>query len=314
MRVTATSDWCASSAALDTALDVLDDAFARAQPSEQAALVVTLRFARSEPRIPAGDKFEIGEGIGRVNGIRLVDGAIALVRERACAIIGFATTTTIDAEVAAPPSRRAIHLALFTAILVAARALALVPVHAALVETPSGGWLLVGPSGAGKSTTTLALAETGLIPRADDIVFVREQDLAVFPLGRPFHLSPRALDAFPAWKGAKTTERLSSLGKYDVRVVEPSNEPVRVSALLLLSPPGERTNVGTSTRLDALAHVVAESAVVVIDTVRAPTHLDTLRRLVESGPIRTLRPGPDALSDPGRLRTMIEASLRDGES
>jgi hypothetical protein len=62
--------------------------------------------------------------------------------------------------------------------------------------------------------------------------------------------------------------------------------------------------------VEALAHLLSESGTLFVDPVRANEHLDALRRLVETVPVRTLRPGPEAISEPGRLRQALEDALR----
>lgn len=240
---------------------------------------------------------------------RLPSNALLLDRGDAWAVLDGPRIEVVTTR--APSYALGINL-VFRAVLIGARSLGLVPLHAGVVEVDGGGWLLIGPSGAGKSTTTLVLAEAGCVPRADDILFIDSTSLAIVPIGRPFHLSPLALSSFARWEERKLSSTLSAAGKFDVRVAPPSSAQIRPSAILLLSKPGGVTLIERASVPDALAHLLTESGSIFLDPTRASESLDALRRLVESVPLLTLRPGPDVLSEPGRLRAGIEALLRAG--
>ncbi len=240
---------------------------------------------------------------------RLPSSALLLDRGDAWAIIDGTRIEVVTTR--APSYALGINL-VFRAVLLGARSLGLVPLHAGVVEVGGGGWLLVGPSGAGKSTTTLALAEAGCMPRADDVLLVDSASLSIVPVGRPFHLSPLALSSFTRWEEKRLSSAASAAGKFDVRVAPPSSAPIRPGAILLLSRPGESTRLERASVVDALPHLLTESGSIFLDPTRASESLDALRRLVESVPLLTLRPGPDVLSEPGRLRSRVEALLREG--
>ncbi|MBX7196319.1 MAG: hypothetical protein K1X94_29975 [Sandaracinaceae bacterium] len=302
LRVLARAEMATTVDALARSLAPLDEALVLAPPSAPE-LEVDLRFVRERETPPQGEHLARGAS-------RLPDGVV-LDTGAGWAAIRQGLPVRIEASVPTEPSPVFARWMLTVAVFVAVRHLGLFHLHSGLVETSEGGWLLVGSSGAAKSTTTLLLAASGLVPRADDIVLLDEREGRVFPVARPFHLSPDVVRAFPQWtRGAVAGAR----GKLDVPVARPDPAPVTIRAIVILLGPGEHTEIGPCEPLDALGHLLGESATLFVDPVRAKEHLDTLRRLVESVPLRTLRPGPEAISEPGRLRQALEEALRAGGS
>jgi hypothetical protein len=76
----------------------------------------------------------------------------------------------------------------FAVYLLAARALQLVPLHAACVGRDGQGVLLLGPSGSGKSTVVLHCLLAGLDLLAEDSVLVRPQSLLATGVANFLHL------------------------------------------------------------------------------------------------------------------------------
>jgi hypothetical protein len=228
LRVVARGEMPCGADDLENALVDLSEAFVVVRDGGPADIEVDIRYVNEREAPPAGE--ELPRGVTRLrDGVVLDTGA-------AWVAIRHGTPVRIHASVPGGPSPIFARWLLVVAIFVAARGLGLFHLHAALLETTTGGWLLVGPSGAGKSTTSLLLAAAGLVPRADDVVLLDERDGRVFPVARPFHLSPSLVSAFPAWTGGA---RPGARGKLDVRVARLDPSSVAVSAVFLLLGPGE---------------------------------------------------------------------------
>jgi len=156
-------------------------------------------------------------------------------------------------------------------LLVAARAHASFHVHAALLDWPPfGGVLVVGESGAGKSTTALALIHAGARWLGDDVALIRRVDdgsgaVSASALARPFHVAPTTATMFhldipeadqrPALSG-KASVDLQHLG-----IGQRSWDAVRVSHILCPEVvPDSQTACVPSAPVDTYLHVVRATA------------------------------------------------------
>jgi hypothetical protein len=133
----------------------------------------------------------------------------------------------------------------FAVYCLAARAQALVPLHAACVAGHRGAALLLGASGAGKSTLMLHSLLSGLAFLAEDSVLVRPRGLLATGVANYLHLRPdslhfvRGTSMARAIRAADRIQRRSGVRKYeldlrrrDFRLVR---APVALRALVFLS-------------------------------------------------------------------------------
>ena len=154
-------------------------------------------------------------------------------------------------------------------------------VHASGVVDPHGrAWLLSGNSGAGKSTLAYALSRAGWNVLGDDgvVIEVRGDDVVAYPWRDPLQVSHALASQFP-----ELHEHADRVRTSDWRERIPMHAPVahtaRVSALMLLQRADERS-VSRLGPLEALAALVRQSPLVMIDDGHARAHLDALRRAV----------------------------------
>jgi hypothetical protein len=132
----------------------------------------------------------------------------------------------------------------FAVYVLAARALQLVPLHAAAVGRQGRGLLLMGDSGAGKSTIALHCLMQGLEILSEDAVFVAPAGAAT-GIANFFHLQRRGLRFLRDHAGARRIRsspiirRRSGVEKYEVDLRRSgyrlASAPLSIQALVFLS-------------------------------------------------------------------------------
>src|ERR1700728_511281 len=133
----------------------------------------------------------------------------------------------------------------FAVYVLAARALRLVPLHAAAVGVRGRGLLLMGDSGAGKSTVALHCLLQGLDLLSEDAVFVAPDGCAATGIASFLHLQRRGLRFLPGHAGARrirsspVIRRRSGAEKYEVDLRRSGYRlaaaPLSIQALVFLS-------------------------------------------------------------------------------
>jgi hypothetical protein len=133
----------------------------------------------------------------------------------------------------------------FAVYVLAARALRLVPLHAACVGRGGEGILLLGPSGSGKSTLVLQCLLEGLDFLAEDSVLVRPQGMQAMGIANFIHLRPDALRFLDGTarsalrRGSVAIRRRSGVRKLEIDLRRPGYRlaaaPLRIRALVFLS-------------------------------------------------------------------------------
>src|SRR6202042_2166135 len=114
----------------------------------------------------------------------------------------------------------------FAVFVLAARALGLVPLHAACVGRHGRGILLLGASGSGKSTLALHSLLQGLDFLAEDAVFVQPESLLATGVANYLHVQADALrfvddEATRSWiSQAPVIRRRSGVEKFEVDLRE----------------------------------------------------------------------------------------------
>jgi hypothetical protein len=202
-----------------------------------------------------------------------------------------------------------IELAFLT---LAARAQALVPLHAACVGANGKGVLLMGASGAGKSTLSLHALADGLQLLSEDSAFVALDTLRVTGVPRYLHVSRHALHFLPssrlrsAIERSPTIERRSGTRKLEVDVRQLrgkiASRPLRLAATVFLS----RRRAGSQPALQRLERkgLVARLRREQPYAAAQPGWRAFERRLVEVPAFELRRPGhPDVAV--GLLRNLL---------
>jgi hypothetical protein len=133
----------------------------------------------------------------------------------------------------------------FAVYVLAARALRLVPLHAAAVGRQGRGLLLMGDSGAGKSTITLHCLLQGLGLLSEDAVFVAPDGRAATGIANFLHLQRRGLALLRARaavrhiRSSPIIRRRSGVEKYEVDLRRSGYRlapaPLSIQALVFLS-------------------------------------------------------------------------------
>ena len=144
-------------------------------------------------------------------------------------------------------------------VILASRAQALVPLHAACVGVDGKGVLLMGASGAGKSTLALHALAAGMQLLSEDSAFVAAERLRVTGVPNYLHLAPNALGFLQpgalrrAIERSPVIERRSGVRKLEVDLrklgAELPRKPLRLVATVFLS----RRPAGRTPPLEALA-------------------------------------------------------------
>lgn len=214
------------------------------------------------------------------------------------------------------------------AVTLALRHARLFHLHAAAVEHPTGAAVIIaGASGAGKTTTALALLEAGGAYLGDDALFLAqatarapEPEARAIAFPRPFHLGPTTLAAFPRLapfaEGARSGTDKRSL---DPRRAFPGRHrpaiPLRRGATLAIFPSigaGRTSSLDAVSKADALGHLLAASAALIVDGIaRRDENLALLRALVSAAACYELRLGDDAIEAPTRgIAARIDAACQ----
>ena len=133
----------------------------------------------------------------------------------------------------------------FAVYLLAARALRLVPLHAACVGRAGHGVLLMGPSGSGKSTVVLHCLLAGLDLLAEDSVLVRPQGLRASGVANFLHLRRDTLrfleraDRAALLRSSAVIRRRSGVEKLEIDLRRPrqraSTVSLRIRAVVFIS-------------------------------------------------------------------------------
>lgn len=166
--------------------------------------------------------------------------------------------------------------------MVRLRALGRFHLHAGGVVAPDGGaWLLVGASGSGKSTLTYALARAGWPVLGDDGVVLERGagEVTVHAWHEPIRVSIHLARWFP-----ELEERRGDVDwddpRHRVPVVTARARRAQATGMLIIER-GRRDSITPLPPTAALAAVIPQSAMVLLDDGHAPAHLETLRSLVE---------------------------------
>jgi hypothetical protein len=138
----------------------------------------------------------------------------------------------------------------FAVYLLAARALQLVPLHAACVGRDGQGVLLMGPSGSGKSTVVLHCLLAGLDVLAEDSVLVQPQPLLASGVANFLHLrrdTLRFLDRAERSvlvRGSSVIHRRSGVEKLEIDLRRQrrgvSAAPLHIRAVVFITPKAAR--------------------------------------------------------------------------
>jgi hypothetical protein len=120
----------------------------------------------------------------------------------------------------------------FAVFTLAARAQAVVPLHAACVSRRGRGVLMLGPAGAGKSTAALHCALAGLDLVSEDSVFIAPETLRATGIANFLHVRPDSLALLKAHEAKRMARspmirRRSGVEKLEVDLREP---PFRLAA------------------------------------------------------------------------------------
>jgi hypothetical protein len=137
-------------------------------------------------------------------------------------------------------------------VMLASRAQALVPLHAACVGINGEGVLLMGASGTGKSTLSLHALAAGMQLLSEDSAFVAPKSLRVTGVPNYLHLAPNALEFLPPGALRRAIERSPVIQRRSgVRKLraETARKPLRLVATVFLS----RRVAGRAPALEALA-------------------------------------------------------------
>lgn len=135
-----------------------------------------------------------------------------------------------------------IEFAVFT---LAARALGLMPLHAACIASGGRGLLLLGASGAGKSTAMLHGALAGLDVVSEDSLFVTPDTLLATGVANFLHVRRESLRFLPARQAAAlgrspVIRRRSGVEKLEIDLRQPrfrlAPRPVELAGVVELSP------------------------------------------------------------------------------
>lgn len=208
---------------------------------------------------------------------------------------------------------------LFAATALALRAHGLFHLHAACVDVPGlGTVLIVGESGSGKTTLALGMAALGGSLVSDDVVFLSrgEHDAAeVWGWPADMHLGPATLDVFPQLAKAayrpvsdgrdKRAVPLSALippwlpcARHPSVVLFPCIGPVTVSNLTVLEP-GE-----------TVARLIPQSGLALVPgAARAQEHLALLADIANGAVGLAATLGPDALPLGSTLMDQLRAAV-----
>jgi hypothetical protein len=185
--------------------------------------------------------------------------------------------------------------------------------HAALVESPSqGSILLTGASGSGKSTLTLGLVRDGWRYVSDDSVLLRLEDGAVeaLALRKPLSILQSEATRLPEFLAAAALPRKGSEGKYRLELRErfpDSFVPAAQPTVLLLC----RIIAAAHSRLDpvepitAFKELVQQSGLNLVDAHTARPQFSLLRQLLHQCRVYALGAGHDLYETPSALTDLL---------
>jgi hypothetical protein len=156
-------------------------------------------------------------------------------------------------------------------------------IHASGVVDPAGrAWILTGTSGSGKSTMAYALARRGWSVLGDDGVILEQTPAGVvaYPWREALKVSVRLGPEFPELAGEESRVYPGDpRDRLPMHLSTARRAPVVALLCLAQGPDDTLTPIPA---VDALIEVVRQSAWVFIPDADARTHLDALRRIVQS--------------------------------
>lgn len=216
------------------------------------------------------------------------------------------------AEAVVPASAGLRKDVLIYALLVLLRRRGLYGLHASAVSRAGRGCLFVASCGGGKSTSTYALVRSGWSFLGDDALLLRAEDdgVSALALRRDLCLAPDLADVFPevlergddgpfATRGKR---RLSMPTLYPDRLVERCVPRVCVFPQVVGDPKSRLLPMDDAS---AMARLIAQSTVLMLDAEMRPRHLEALRRLAGQTSAYRLFAGSDLRREPGLLDSML---------
>jgi hypothetical protein len=178
-------------------------------------------------------------GAGLLCGVIDASNYVVIAPEQRWALI------VVSEDMLAHPYHVRYELIEFAVFVLAARGMALVPLHGACIGDDGRGVLLLGRSGVGKSTLALRALCDGLALLAEDAVFVDPGTLHLLGVGNFVHVKPDSLRfvedvATRQWiEHAPTIRRRSGVAKFEADLRRAplafSPAPLRLAAVVFVS-------------------------------------------------------------------------------
>lgn len=267
----------------------------------------------AERGLPLTCTFGPANGFTAPGRIELWDGSSLVVAE----LDGSSVSAQVGAE-SDPHFVGAVML--FTATALALRAHGLFHLHAACVDVPElGTVLIVGESGSGKTTLALGLAALGGSLVTDDAVFLSDagQDNAeVWGWPADMHLGPPTLGAFPQLARQAYRAVTGSRDKLAVPLsaLRPAWLPSALRPTLVLFPSIRPVTVSQVTALEpaeTVVRLIQQSGLLVVSgAVKAQEHLELITEIASAGVGLELTLGTDALPAGPALIELLRGFVR----
>lgn len=192
--------------------------------------------------------------------------------------------------------------------------------HASCVASAGMGCLFVAPSGSGKSTNTYSLVRRGWDYLGDDAVLLREsgEGVEALALRRDLCLDPALARLFPeiAQHGqagpfaGRGKRRLPMRDLYAGQLIDQCVPRVLVFPEIV---PDATSRLVPAEPADALARLMAQSAVLALDSEALPLHLQLLARLARQARSYRLLAGRDLRENPEAVASLL-AEVHAGSS
>jgi hypothetical protein len=214
-------------------------------------------------------------------------------------------------------SDEAVHFLASMSLVLILRHLGYYVLHTAAAAESDTSLLIIGPSDTGKSTTALNLVRSGWDYVSDDSVLLHLQDDAVTALSfrRDFCLDAAAADVFPPLATHEWASPPNDPVKWRVELDRllpgryiPSCQPnVLLFPRLCDSGP---TRLSSISALEAF-EIAADQSIMGLaaDAAGAMAHIEMIGRLISQCDSYRLLLGPDALSDPGLVSSLLAEAL-----